>query len=127
MFAHAARLLPSLRVVDCGGSQAPAGTVEKIVFESANADAFSIAEAQQFGARLRESCRRGEEVWVRLTGPVHEPLTTLARAGTAPLMLARLNAEETAFWKTQGELLAKTVGKPAGVIAVGGVPWRQWK
>jgi uncharacterized protein involved in exopolysaccharide biosynthesis len=127
MFAHAGRLLPTLRLVDCGGSQpAPAG-LEKIIIEPVDTGAFSIADAKKLGARLGESCRRGEEVWVRITGPVHEPLTTLIRAGTAPLVLVRLNAEETTFWKRQGELLAKTVGKPLGVVAVGGAPWQQWK
>ena len=76
--------------------------------------------------KLQETCRGGNEVWIRLAGPVHEPLTTLGRCGLPALVLVPLHAEATEFWKTQAELLAKTIVPPAGVVCVGEIPWRHW-
>lgn len=121
LFKRAAGLLPTLQVIDCGPPELPCSN-EKVHIEHIDAGKFSISEAQQLGARLREACRRGDETWIRLCGPVHEPLTTIAKCGQPPLVLVRLHAETSDFWKTQGDLLAKTVGRAAGVVAAGGIP-----
>ncbi|MEI8341055.1 MAG: hypothetical protein WCH43_05895, partial [Verrucomicrobiota bacterium] len=126
LFVRASHLLPALRVIDCGGSEPLSGQGKNITIERLDAERFSISEARQFGTRVREACRRGEEVWIRLAGPVHEPLTTLARCGTPPLILVNLNGKETEFWKTQGELLEKTIGRATAVVAVGDIPWQEW-
>ena len=118
----ASSLLPQLRVIDCGPPGLPEGARDKIRIERIETGKFSIADARQLGDRARESRQRGEETWIRLCGPVHEPLTTVAKCGQPPLVIVRLNAESNDFWKTQGELLEKTVGRVSGVIATGGVP-----
>ena len=126
LFDCAARLLPLLRLVDCGPSPLRSEN-EKIVIESVPADQFSIAQAQQLGMKLQAACRGGEVVWVRLAGPVQEPLATLARCGAPPLVLVRLNKESTKFWRIQSELLERTVASPVGVVAVGELPSKAWK
>ncbi|MEI6350199.1 MAG: hypothetical protein WCP06_03725 [Verrucomicrobiota bacterium] len=126
LFERASSLLPSLRVIDCGSMPLPPSAYRKVCIERIDAENFSIAEAQQLGGQICESCRGGSEVWIRLAGPVHEPLTTIGRCGQPALVLVRLHAEETEFWKTQGELLAKTIAQPAGVVSVGEISWRDW-
>jgi uncharacterized protein involved in exopolysaccharide biosynthesis len=124
MFDRASHLLPALCVIDCGAEPPLPDPGKNITIERLDAGSLSIAGAQQLGARLREACRRGGEVWIRLTGPVHEPLTTLALCGAPPLVLVRLHGETGGFWNTQGELLEKTVGRATAVVAVGDIPWR---
>lgn len=126
MFERAAQLLPALRVIDCGTPALPVPEDGAIHIEQVNLEAFSIASARELIARLRDGSRR-QEIWIRITGSMHEPLTTIARGGRPPLVLVRLHADETEFWRKQGELLAKTVGPAAGVIAVGELPWAKWK
>jgi uncharacterized protein involved in exopolysaccharide biosynthesis len=126
LFERAAGLLPALNVVNCGDDTMPA-TSSKIKIQRVDAENFSILEAEQLGRKLREDCRRGEEIWIRLAGPMHEPLTTIARCGLPALVLVRLHAEANDFWKTQGELLGKTIGPAAGVVAVGETPSKHWK
>ncbi len=86
---------------------------------------YSIAEANDLGLQLREACKKGEEIWIRLAGPIHEPLTTIARCGLPALILVGLSESNTDFWKKQGDLLGKTVGTPAGVVTIGDTPWRR--
>ena len=126
LFERASSLLPSLRVLDCGVSPLPASRHSKVCIERLDVTRYSIAEAQQLGAQLRESCRNGSEVWIRLAGAVHEPLTTLGRCGLPALVLVPLHVDTTEFWKTQGDLLAKTISAPAGVVSVGEISWKQW-
>ena len=126
LLERAANLLTTLRVIDCGSPPLPASRYEKVCVERIDIAACSISEAQRLGAKIRESCQDGE-VWLRFAGPVHEPLTTLARCGLPALVLVPLHGETTEFWKTQADLLAKTVNPPAGVVSVGETPWQQWK
>jgi len=49
-------------------------------------------------------------------------MCTRALGIISTLVLVRLHAETSDFWKTQGDLLAKTVGRAAGVVAAGGIP-----
>lgn len=126
LFERAASLLPALNVVNCGSDSLPDAPA-KIKIQRVNVENFSILEAEQLGRKLREDCRRGEEIWVRLAGPMHEPLTTIARCGLPALVLVRLHSEENDFWKTQGELLNKTIGSAAGVVAVGETSAENWK
>jgi len=125
LFGRASVLLPSLRVVHCGQGPAPEAGTGRVRVEHVDTEQFSIQEAQRFGAALREDCGRGQSVWLCLAGPVHEPLTTMARAGTAPLVLVSLHTQEAEFWKTQGELLQKTLGQAAGLVAMGEIPWNE--
>ena len=126
LFECAARLLPLLRLVDCGPSPLK-GLNEKIVIEPVFAEQFSIPQAHQLGMKLQASCRGGEIVWIRIAGPVQEPLATLARCGAPPLVLVCLNKASTKFWRLQGELMERTVGSPVGIVAVGELPWKAWK
>ena len=126
LFECAARLLPLLRLVDCGPSPLK-GLNEKIVIEPVFAEQFSIPQAHQLGMKLQASCRGGEIVWIRIAGPVQEPLATLARCGAPPLVLVCLNKASTKFWRLQGELMERTVGPPVGIVAVGELPWKAWK
>jgi hypothetical protein len=125
LFERASMLLNQLHVIDCGRSPLKLSTNRKITIEHLDIETFSIVEAQQLGNRLRESARRGGEIWIRLCGPVHEPLTTLAKFGQPPLVLVRLHAEENEFWKTQGDLLSKTVGHAAGIVTLGETPFQK--
>jgi len=127
LLERAASLLTSLRVIDCGTPPLAPSRHQNVCIERIDATRFSIAEAQALGARLREECQEGNEVWIRLAGQVHEPLTTLGRCGLPALVLVPLHAEANEFWKTQAELLAKTVVSPAGVVSVGEIPWREWR
>ena len=127
LLERAASLLTSLRVIDCGSPPLPPSRHDNVCVEHIDVTQYSIPEAHRLGAQLRESCQNGGEVWIRLAGPVHEPLTTLGRCGLPALVLVPLHAETTEFWRTQGELLAKTVVAPEGVVGIGEVPWREWK
>jgi uncharacterized protein involved in exopolysaccharide biosynthesis len=126
LFECAARLLPLLRLVDCGPSPLK-GVNEKIVVEPVFAEQFSIPQTHQLGMKLQASSRGGEIIWIRIAGPVQEPLATLARCGAPPLVLVCLNKAPTKFWRTQGELLERTVGPPVGIVTVGELPWKAWK
>jgi uncharacterized protein involved in exopolysaccharide biosynthesis len=126
LFECAARLLPLVRLVDCAPSPLK-GMNEKIVIEPVFAEHFSIPQAHQLGMKLQASCRGGETVWIRIAGPVQEPLATLARCGAPPLVLVCLNKASTKFWRTQGELMERTVGPPVGIVAMGELPWKAWK
>jgi len=123
MFERASTLLPSLRLIDCGADGFAAEIPASIRIEQIETEAFSIAAAIQLGERLCNEARtRREETWIRLCGPVHEPLASLAKCGEPPLIIVRLNAEESDFWKTQNELIQQTIGRIAGIVAVGDIP-----
>lgn len=126
LLERASILLPSLRVIDCGSTPLELPAHRKVCIERIDIEHFSIAEAQQLGGQIRESCRGGNEVWIRLAGPMHEPLTTIGRCGLPALVLLRLHAEDNEFWKTQSELLTQTIGTPVGVVGVGEIPWKEW-
>ncbi len=127
LFERASTLLPSLLVVDCGSVPLPATTWERVHIERIPTENFSIADAHELGSELQETCKLGGHVWIRLAGPVHEPLTTIGRCGMPALVVVPLNEADTEFWKKQGDLLTKTVGRPAGVVTVGELPWHKRK
>ena len=128
MLPHAAGLLPVLHVVDTVGDlpAPPAELAARITVERLPIASLSLADTQRLAAGWRDETRRGREVWLRLCGPVQEPGATLARACAPLLALVRLHAEDTAFWKTQADLLASMTGRPAGVVALGERNWRDW-
>ena len=126
LLSRASSLLTSLQIIDFGSPSLVPPHLENVCVERIDARQYSIEQAQQLGTRIREDSKNAREVWIRLAGPVHEPLTTLARCGLPALVLVSLHSETTEFWKTQAELLAKTVSPPAGVVSVGEIPWRQW-
>jgi hypothetical protein len=127
LLQRASLLLPSLVVVDCGEVPLPAEAPKNVRIERLEVTGYSIPEARQLGGQLQERCRRGEEVWVRLAGPVHEPLTTIAHCGQPGIVLVPLHTGRTENWRTQGELLTRTVSPPAGIIALAELPWYKRK
>ena len=127
LFGRAAMLLPALRVIDCGSPALPPSLHKKVCIERVDVTRCSISDAQQLCQKIQDTCRSGVEVWIRLAGPVHEPLTTIGRCGLPALVLVPLHVATTEFWKMQAELLAKTISQPAGVVSVGEIPWRQWE
>jgi len=131
---EAANLLADLHVIDCcGQSQTvplPHGSQvaqdARIHFETCDITRLSIAQAESLAASWVESSRQGKHLWVRLSGPVKEPESTLARAGEGVLVLAALHTESSAFWHAQADLLRKTVGNIVGLVAVDELGWREW-
>ena len=126
LFNRASVLLPSLKVVYGGEVELPVTAPGAVKLERVSMAAFSIQDARRFVDGLHEECRRGQPVWLYLSGPVQEPLTTLARGCSTPLVLVSLHKMETDFWKSQGDLLSKTVATPIGLVALGDIPWNQW-
>lgn len=135
---EARRLLPGLIVVDFGGGEllpatlaalpqvslmrpaAPGGPV-LLPVDIAN---MSLDGARETAARLKQLAASGSEVWCRLPGPVREPLSTLARAGTSPLLLVCVGGETISFWREQTALWRGAIGAFAGVVATGEIAWK---
>lgn len=122
--AEADRLLDGLVVLDAGAEPCaflaglPAWSenrgAERIVQHRIDPDGASLAEVRRVMTALRADARRA--VCVRLTGPVREPATTLARACRAPLVLVAADAARLDFWADHSRLLTAAVAAPAGVV-----------
>ena len=82
----------------------------------------SLTQAREFGEMIDLWLSRGCEVWVRFSGPVQEPATTLTRALRAPLVLVPLHHTATAFWKDQADVLRHSGCAPCGVVALNDAP-----
>ena len=131
MLTEARKLLPGLLVVDCGEDSPPA-VAELPRITDSTADDFvmihrpishcSLGEAQKFAEMIDRWRERGFEVWVRFAGPVQEPVTTLARALDAPLVLVPLHVTKTGFWKAQADLFRHSACPPCGVLALNDTP-----
>ena len=127
MLAEARKLLPTLVVVDCG-TDSPSALADRPENADGAADPFvmvqlPIADCTLDGAKkihefIASLLARGDHVWVRFSGPVQEPATTLARLLEAPLVLAPLHTTEGAFWKGQAELFRHGACPPCGVLVL---------
>lgn len=140
LVAEARRLLPGLVVVDCTAADAPpppalAGLPRAElaalpalgagpVLVNLSADRMPIEDARAAAARLRQAAAEGREVWCRLPGALHEPFTTLARAGLPPLVVVCAGSAPLAFWRDQASLLRGTIGPAAGLVVTGAVNWK---
>lgn len=134
MLAQARKLLPALVVVDCGDVSPAAlndsprntdGAASDFAIIHHPISGCSLAEARKFGEMIDLWLSRGCEVWVRFSGPVQEPATTLARSLLAPLVLVPLHRTSTAFWKDQAAVLRHSGCAPCGVIALNDAPLSQ--
>ena len=131
MLAQARKLLPALVVVDCG-DVSPEALMELPRIADGGASDFamihrpisgcSLTQAREFGEMIDLWLSRGCEVWVRFSGPVQEPATTLTRALRAPLVLVPLHHTATAFWKDQADVLRHSGCAPCGVVALNDAP-----
>ena len=88
-------------------------------------DTMSIQAASELADRLRQFAAQGQPVWLRLVGPVREPLTTLARLGRAPLIAVPAVAATIPHWREQSARFKATVGTPGGVVILGETPWHE--
>ena len=135
---EAGRLLPNLLIVDVGGGEEtlPAlsalpitslvrgknasATVQRVAVAG---DKMSISEATELAERLRQLSATGQPIWLRLVGPVREPLTSLARLGRPPLIAVPAGAASIPHWREQAARFKATVGTAAGLVILGETPW----
>lgn len=140
LIKEAQRLLPNLLVVDAGGEQAAlpalsalpittltrgAGETNEVQRIAIAGDKMSIQAASELADRLRQFATQGQPVWLRLVGPVREPLTTLSRLGPTPLIAVPAAAATIPHWREQAARFEATVGKPGGVVILGETPWHE--
>ncbi|SRR5579862_537804 len=131
LLAEAVKFSPSLLIVDCGAAPSPSlaalprisgGSAPAVASERWTVDQFNHAEMQRACAELERYRARGREVWLRFTGEVQEPASTLARAaGGRPLVLVALHSQTMRFWREQAELLRHSVGELCGIV-----PLKEW-
>jgi uncharacterized protein involved in exopolysaccharide biosynthesis len=113
---EARRLLPRLIVIDCGGmplkslaaltpfeGEAPSG--EGLFLAVSSPRKSLLQTAGSVAERASRLARGGNEVWVRVCGPVQEPGATVARLLGGALLLVAADAEPRDFWKRQRDLL----------------------
>ena len=127
MLAEAHKLLPALIVVNCG-MDSPAALTECAKGADGEAEWFTVIhrpiadctldEARKFHEFIGRSLASGTEVWVRFSGPVQEPATTLARLLEPPLVLVPLHSTTTEFWKAQTELFRYSACPPCGILVL---------
>ena len=133
LLTEAKRFIPSLLVIDCGIQPEPAlAALPRLAEGSAPAPLSSVRwDVENFThAEMRDSCAAvdrhraaGREVWLRFSGPVREPASSLARAvGAHPLLILPLDAERAKFWREQVELLRESVGDSCGMVLLNGLP-----
>ena len=138
LIKEAQRLLPSLLIVDAGGdevalpslSQLPVTTLDRGVGDTTGVqriaiagDKLSIQAATDLSDQLHHFSAQGQPVWLRLVGPVREPLTTLSRLGPPPLIAVPAAAASIPHWREQAARFKATVGVTGGVVILGETPW----
>ncbi len=140
LLTEAHQLLPQLVVVDAGAADdsrcpslagLPKASLDNVAtthglcrIEIAEAK-LSIESAETLAGRLRQLAATGRPVWLRLPGPVREPLSTLGRHGTPALILVPTGIDSISFWRQQAERFHKTVGHIGGVVTTGEILWHQ--
>ena len=88
-------------------------------------DKMSIQAAGNLAERLRQFASQGQPVWLRLVGPVREPLTTLSRLGRNPLIAVPAGAATIPHWREQAARFKATISTPGGVVILGETPWHE--
>jgi uncharacterized protein involved in exopolysaccharide biosynthesis len=136
---EARRLKPHLLVVDIGtADQRPAAIAQLPAVSPDDADrdphglqrldvdirTLSLADTDTLVRRLQQTAVR-RPVWLRLVGSVREPLSTLARSGSAPLILVPTGVHSITFWREQAALLRSNGLVPVGVVALREIPWHE--
>lgn len=141
LLTEARRLLPHLLIIDTGEAEhhlpalttlaeislqtAAAGSPRRLERAAVPGQSLSIEEAHSLALKIRQIAATGRPVWIRLVGPVREPLSTLAQAGTAGLVVVPSARATLPFWREQAARYRATVGKVGGVIMLGETPWHQ--
>ena len=133
MLREARRLVPRLVVIDCGGiplkSLAEIPTVEEEtlpgdgIFLAVSSPKRSLLQtAGSIAERASRLARGGNEVWVRICGPIQEPGATVARLLGDALLLVVADAEPRVFWKQQREILESNGIPMKGYVFLGDRP-----
>jgi uncharacterized protein involved in exopolysaccharide biosynthesis len=140
LIKEAQRLLPNLLIVDAGGDAAAlpalsalpittltrgAGDTNEVQRIAITGDNLSIQAAGELAERLRQFAAQDQPVWLRLVGPVREPLTSLSRLGRAPLIAVPAASATIPHWREQAARFEATVGTPGGVVILGETPWHE--
>lgn len=140
LIGEAHRLLPQLLIVDMGEGAGALPTLNELPGVSLETalrgerslqraeipgDALSIDDARKVGRRIQEIAASGRPIWVRITGPVREPLATLASLSSAGLIVVPADLESIPYWREQAARYRATVGAVGGVAVIGETPWHQ--
>lgn len=140
LVAEARRLLPQLLIVDMGegaGALPTLNALPSVSLETATrgervlqraeipGGTLSIDDAREVGRRIQDIAASGRPIWVRFTGPVREPLTTLASLGSGGLIAVPAALGSIPFWREQAARYRATVGAVSGVAMIGETPWHQ--
>lgn len=120
---EAARLLDSLTIIDAGETPsarlaALTGTpIGGIKVQRLDPRLVSLAEVRALRDRLATQTDR--PICVRFSGPVREPVTTLARICASPLVLVAADTAPLYFWENHSRLLTTAGCVPAGLVVAG--------
>ena len=87
------------------------------------AQSLSLADTETLATRLRHLAAQGCPVWVRLTGAVREPLTTLAQRTGRPLIIVATGVAPIPDWREYAASLRAASVTPCGVVALAEVSW----
>ena len=135
---EATRLCPNLVIVDTGDPAAsppalaslPIVTLERATAEASAprrtilpAQSLSLADTESLATHLRDLARQGCPVWIRLTGDVREPLTTLVQRTGRPLIIVATGAASIPDWREHAASLRAASVTPCGVVALAEVSW----
>lgn len=140
LITEAERLLPQLLIIDLGdgpehvpelshlpevsleSAERRADTLQRVVVPGSS---LSIEQANQLARRIRQIAATGRPIWMRLVGPVREPLSTLGQIGDSGLIAVPSARESIPFWREQAARYRATVGEIGGVVMLGEIPWHK--
>ena len=87
------------------------------------AQSLSLADTESLATQLRNLAGQKCPVWIRLTGPVREPLTTLAQRTGRPLIIVATGVASIPDWREHAASLRAASVATCGVVALAEVPW----
>jgi capsular polysaccharide biosynthesis protein len=133
MLKEARRLMPRLVVIDCGGiplkglAELPMMEGDVIpgdgIFLAVSSPSKSLLQAAgSIAERASRIARGGNEVWLRVCGPVQEPGATVARLLGDALLLVVADAEPRTFWQQQRGLIESNSIPLKGYVFLGDRP-----